>query len=449
MKKWVWFFTSFLLVLLGLYGCVNSDQNGTVNTIDDPSPTITISLTPTLHEIKTIETETETPKVTPAAPPTESIITATEISPTPTQTIEVVVEEPSPYEVFLPAIQLEIQPAETPAPSPTKKVPKQKPSPTPIPTVDFAAVKAELLASGQDLAYAKIGFHVGPGGNLNGLGDWMRRLDEAGVPFFLKSVDNAGPIFEAQELMKKSGVPHVLVYRSTGDVPHYDLSPEEAARIHWEDHRSRFPQELDPSVVWLETINEVDKNRSEWLAQFALATAQLSLAEGYKWAAFSWSSGEPEIVNWESPYMLSFLQLAGQYPDRLAIAMHEYSFTEEDIAFEYPYRVGHFLHLFQVCDQYAIPRPTVLITEWGWEYNSVPSVDKALKHIEWASKLYAPFPQVKGAAIWYLGRGDTFGNIGEQTQKLIEPVMVFSLTHYYSMPLQPLQAPADPSLYSP
>ncbi|MBN1316664.1 MAG: hypothetical protein JXA42_14395 [Anaerolineales bacterium] len=436
-------FFSFTLVMC-LYGCGFNSQKET--NVATETPFFTVSPTHTAAVVETQPIIIETPIATP----TDIIIRTPIPTPSPSPTIDVVVRAPDPYEIYLPSIALSEPIVNTTTVEPTKKPEsKQKPTPTPIPTVDFAAVRAELLASGQELAFAKIGFHVGLGGNLNGLGDWMRRLDQAGVPFFLKSVDYAGPIYEAQEMMKKSGVPHVLVYRSTGDVPFYDLSPEEAARIHWEDHRNRFPPELDPSLVWFETINEVDKNRSEWLAQFALATAQLSLAEGFKWAAFGWSSGEPEIQYWELPSMQSFLRLAGQHPDQLAIAVHEYSFTEEQIDFEYPYRVGHFLHLFQICDQYGIPRPTVLITEWGWEYNSVPSVDRALQHIEWASKLYAPFPEVKGAAIWYLGGGDTFGNIADEAQKLIEPVMIFALTHYYTMPVLPAQATANPALYGP
>ena len=359
------------------------------------------------------------------------------------------------YELYLPKISKPESPTETPevvatpTPSPTKKKEKSKPTTTPFVTVDFAKERAELLAVGQEIGFVKIGFHVGVGGTARGLGDWMRRLDEAGVPFFLKCVDYAGPIFEAQGIMQNSDVPHTLVYRSTGDVPHYDLSPEEAARIHWEEHRALFPPELDPSLVWLETINEVDQNRSEWLAQFALATAQMTMAEGYRWAAFSWSAGEPRIEVWSMPNMLAFLRLVGQNPEHLAIALHEYSFTNDDIAFEYPYRVGHFLHLFQVCDQNGIPRPTVLITEWGWEYNDVPSSGKAMQHISWAAELYAPFETVKGVAIWHLGGGGSFSNIAKHAEKLIEPVTLFSLSHYYPAPLPPEKAPADPELYRP
>jgi hypothetical protein len=337
--------------------------------------------------------------------------------------------------------------AKTPIPT---AQPTDTPTPTPTPTIDFAAVRQQLQAQEQDLGFVKIGFHLSVGGNITGLNTWMERLDAAGVPFFLKSVDNAGPIFEAQELARASGVPHTLVYRRSGveyDVPNYNLSPQEAARQHWQRHLEVFPPELDPSMVWLETINEVDKNRSEWLGQFALATAELALADGYKWAAFGWSSGEPEIANWRSPSMLQFLRLAAANPDRLAIALHEYSFLTDDIADQYPHKVGRFQQLFQVCDQNGIPRPTVLITEWGWAYQNIPPVSQALDHIAWASRLYAPYPEIKGAATWHLGC--CFAEVADQTQQLIQPLTEYALGTYFAIPLPPAQAPIQPDLYRP
>ncbi|MCA9969429.1 MAG: hypothetical protein KC425_04390, partial [Anaerolineales bacterium] len=297
----------------------------------------------------------------------------------------------------------------------------------------------------------KIGFHTAVGGNGAGLDEWVRQLDAAGVPIFLKSVDNAQPLYFAQELMKQSGVPHTLVFRrATGDVydvPEYDLPPDEAARRHWARHMAVWPPELDPGLVWIETINEVDKNRAEWLGQFALATAELALASGHKWAAFGWASGEPEPEHWQTPSMLAFLRLVAQHPDQLAIALHEYSYLVDDIGHEYPYKVGRFQALFQICDQYGIPRPTVLITEWGWAYDDVPEPEAALRDVAWASRLYAPYPQVKGAALWYLGGG--FAGIANQTQRLIYPVMVYALTNYFTAPLPPAQAPITPEQYRP
>ncbi|MEW5989529.1 MAG: hypothetical protein AB1791_23115, partial [Chloroflexota bacterium] len=300
------------------------------------------------------------------------------------------------------------------------------------PPIDFQAIRAGLQANGQDLAFVKIGFHTGIGGNANGLGDWFDQLDAAGVPFFIKSVDSAGPVFEAQEIARNSGVPHVLVYRKSGpqyDVPDYNLPPAQAAFNHWQLHKAVFPPELDPSRVWLETVNEIDKNRSEWLAEFALETAQLALADGFRWAAFAWSSGEPEVEHWQGPAMLEFLRFAGQHPNEVAIALHEYSYTIADVADQYPYKLGRFQFLFQVCDENNIPRPTVLITEWGWEYQDVPDVTTAMGDIAWASWLYSYYPQVQGAAIWYLGGG--FGNISDQAQRLIAPLRDYSKSNYF------------------
>lgn len=347
-------------------------------------------------------------------------------------------------EVYLPAVREGVDPA-TPTPSPT-----HTPSPTPTPTIDFRSVRARLQADGQDLGFVKLGLHVGPGGNQTGIGTWMERLNAAGVPFFLKSVDNAGPLTEAQAMAKASGVPHTLVYRTSGDsydTPDYSLPPAEAARQHWERHKEAFPPELDPSVVWMETINEVDKSRAPWLGEFSLATAQLALADGYRWAAFGWSSGEPEVADWQSPAMLAFLRLAADYPEQLAIALHEYSFLAEDIGHEYPFKVGRFQELFRVADEHGIPRPTVLITEWGWAYDDIPPPGEAMEDIAWAARLYAPYPQVKGAAIWYLGPG--YGGIANEVQRLIRPLTEYALGNYFTIPLPPAQEPIRPEQYAP
>ena len=334
-----------------------------------------------------------------------------------------------------------------------------KPLPPPIAhysdtlPLDFKAIAADFKGRNKELAFNKIGFHVGPGGNREGLDDWMTSLDAAGVPFFLKSVDDYGPLLEAQALMEASGVPHILVYRlSNGqndgyeyDLPNYNLDPETAAQVHWQKHLEKFPPGLDPQNVWLETVNEVDKNRSEWLGQFALETARLALRDGYRWAAFGWSSGEPEPEDWESPSMLAFLRLAAQNPDQLAIALHEYSLTVDDIGSIYPWRVGRFQHLFQACDENGIKRPTVLITEWGWEYQHVPEPSVAIVDIQWAAWLYSAFPEVRGAAIWYLGPG--FGDIADEAQKLISPVTDYSLSNYFE--IVPGQGKIEPSLLAP
>ncbi len=330
--------------------------------------------------------------------------------------------------------------------------PTDSPLAAPIPrsgvALDFPQIARELNDDGLELAYNKIGFHMGIGGNARGIEDWINQLDAAGVPLFLKSADDAGLIYLVQEKMKESGVPHTLVFRRTGlgyDLPNYDAEPEAAAEAHWVRHLETFPPELEKEYVWLETINEVDKARSAWLGRFALRTAELAVRDGYKWLAFGWSSGEPEQVDWESPEMLAFLRFAAEHPDQIGVALHEYSYIRGDIGNQYPYLNGRFQLLFEICDTHQINRPTVMITEWGWEYQDIPDVENAMADIAWAARLYAAYPEVKGAAIWYLG--GNFGDIHNQTQQLIAPVTTYSLQNYFE--IEQGKGKIDPSLFAP
>jgi PKD repeat protein len=314
------------------------------------------------------------------------------------------------------------------------------------PVLDFPTIRVQLAEQGKTLVHSKIGFHVGPAGNQNGLGEWMQCLDAAGVPFMLKSADSAGQILEGAQLREASGVPHVLVYRKASitssdadqhwdpGVPEYHRPAPEAAALHWQRHRDVFPPELEPykHLIWVETINEVDKNRAEWLAEFSYHTALLAMEEGFNWAAFSWSSGEPEPSQWRGPEMRRFLELAGANPQRVAVALHEYSYVTDSLDRDFPYLVGRFQDLFAAADEIGVPRPTVLITEFGWAYQNIASVGQAMEvDLPWADQLYALHPEIKGAAIWYLGPG--FGGIANQAQQLIAPVTEYGLQNYHTL----------------
>lgn len=330
-----------------------------------------------------------------------------------------------------------------------------------LPPINFEAAREAAQAKGLDIAFSKIGFHTGPGGNAQGIGDYFRKLNAAGVPIFLKSADAAGPVYEVQQIMKANEaagreVPHVLVFRLTDaryEAPFYNrqLSPEQAGAVSWELNRDSIPKELDKNYVWYETLNEPgrygdDGNlQIERLARFSLETAKRAVAEGYRYAGLSWSTGVPEPEDWEHPAMLDFLRFAGEHPDQVAVALHEYSLINEDIAAGYPYLVGRFQALFDACDRHGIPRPTILITEWGWEYDDVPEPEVALEHIAWASWLYAAYPEVKGAAIWYLG--PQFGGIANRAQRLIAPTGDYAVSHYFVY--TPGVGRIDSSLFAP
>ena len=354
---------------------------------------------------------------------------------------------------FVPAAfgsPLDPTPTPTPLPSPTPPTTLGPPLPPPtvvvaIPPIDFDAARANAQARGLDITFTSIGFHTGSGGNTRGLSEYFHKLNDAGVPIFLKSVDDPGKVYELQQIMKANEaagreIPHTLVFRLTDsrfEAPYYDLSlsPEEAAVVSWELHRANWSSLLDKEYVWFETHNEPGrygydgKLQIERLGRFSLATAKLAVAQGYRYAALGWSTGVPEPEDWEDPAMLAFLRYAAEHPDQVAVALHEYSLQSDSISSGYPYLVGRFQALFEVCDKYGIPRPTILITEWGWTHDTVPEPAAAIEDIAWASWLYAAYPTVKGAAIWYLGRGDN--GIHNQTQRLIEPLADYAVSHYF------------------
>jgi hypothetical protein len=63
----------------------------------------------------------------------------------------------------------------------------------------------------------------------------------------------------------------------------------------------------------------------------------------------------------------------------------------------------------------------------------VPSVGQAFGvDLPWAASLYAAHPEVKGAAIWYLGPG--FGGIANQAQQYIAPMTEYALRNYFVIP---------------
>lgn len=392
---------------------------------------------------------------------------------------------------FVPvALGSPFDPTATPTPTATIGSVLGPPLPPPIPVrgrqpVDFEAARATAQAQGKDIAFVKIGFHLGPGGNANGWGDYVRKLDSAGVPVFVKSVDVAGPIYEVQEIMKQNeregrNVPHILVYRSTRRdfeeiFQDTSLSPELAAQLSWQANINALPSELDKNYFWLETINEQDpigldgSDQIDRLARFSLEQAKLAVAQGYKYAALSFSTGLPRIGgwpdprpgvepnDWANPAMLEFLRYAAAHKDHIAIALHEYSFWTDYIAPvysepppdgappPYPFHVGRFQALFDTVDRNGIARPNVMITEWGWEYNAVPEPEKALEDIAWASRLYAAYPEVLGAAIWYLGAWPN--ELANQTQRLIAPLADFAASNYFIV--TPGIGRIDPFLFAP
>eukprot|EP00054_Salpingoeca_dolichothecata_P018815 m.116178 g.116178 ORF g.116178 m.116178 type:complete len:319 (-) comp23024_c1_seq1:37-993(-) len=294
----------------------------------------------------------------------------------------------------------------------------------------------------------RVGFHLGPGGNHDNIGTYMEQLDAAGLPFVIKDVDEYAPLAQAAALRNKSGIPHVIIWRNTNmDSVNYNNPPAQEALDHWQKNIAALPAGFDKTNVWLEVINEPDQTKCDWLGQFGVTVANLSMAQGYKVSMFGFATGNPPVGSsapncWEAPGMLDYLRIAGQHPDVLGVALHEYALTL-NITSEYPWLVGRFHFLYETCENYSIPLPTTHITEFGWTGCNVklpPSagiadIDEVMRTSPYA---YAKYPSIKGAFIWYLGPWHC--DISDEADQLVLPVLNYTIASHHASLDAPLSS---------
>jgi hypothetical protein len=131
--------------------------------------------------------------------------------------------------------------------------------------------------------------------------------------------------------------------------------------------------------------------------------------------------------------MLRFLDLCQQHPDRLAVAVHEYSLSTKDIMNGDGNLVGRISLLIEACEKHNIKTPDIFITEWGWTERNIPRVNTAKKHILQAGEVYAKYPAIKGAAIWALSGG--WGTLDKQTARLMQPLKELLIETRYPDPV--------------
>jgi murein DD-endopeptidase MepM/ murein hydrolase activator NlpD len=292
----------------------------------------------------------------------------------------------------------------------------------------------------------KIGFHFGSQATAKGWGDYVRRLDAAGIPAVLMSVAGEGFGDIAACWDAGSTVPHVVCIRYGGvqgnhDVPPYGADPKQAAVDWWAWYKPRIgPDALKyKDRIVLKMGNELDKNQSEWLADFYmdLYTILQSDQDGpFRMAAFAFASGEPEPEHWRGPKMLAYLRICAADPIGAAVCLHEYSYADT-LDNQAPYLIGRFQDLFAACDEHGIKRPLVYIHEFGWRQDTLPGVSTAMAQLPWAAELYAAHPEIKGAGIWTLQGSGSYGNINVLAQQLIAPMTEYSLTAVFPDPEPP------------
>lgn len=287
------------------------------------------------------------------------------------------------------------------------------------------------------MAKSKIGFHTGPGGTKQGLGQWERELNKAGIAFGLKAVDEYGPLDEALRIGREHGVENWLGFRFTHasgrvsrEVPDYDADPKVDAAALCQEVIDKLPPEFD-KAVWLEIINEPraqnkgedtmfgDMNACDYLGQWCLAAAEFLKAEGYKFMGPTFNSGEPgregfpledAVVQYSQPGMLAYLRYCAAHPDQAALSVHEYSWSNwksgQTAADWYPSLWGRFEAAIAAADLNGIPRAfSIFVTEFGFAHVEAPSGKDAHSYLDDRNRMTAPWPQLKYDASWSLQAG--------------------------------------------
>ena len=293
--------------------------------------------------------------------------------------------------------------------------------------------------------FCKIGFHAGVGGNRTGIGDYMRRLDAAGIPLSVKGADDAGLAVEAAQYARSSGVRHNILLRFTqpggahDDVPDFSLPPEQAAREHWQRVKQSIPPEIEPikDLIWIEPTNEIDTHtRAAWLGWFCYHIGRIANADGYKVALAGFNAGQPEPDHWQLPGFKRYLADCAARPDQVAISIHEAKLTDMHAPPQsfVPQLLGRFLYLFATCDLLGLARPTVFISEWAWSYNTMPEPDKAMDDVKWLCRFLARYPTVRGVFLWNLGGGSQWSDLPHKLQRLIAPITQHTLNTAFDEP---------------
>lgn len=260
------------------------------------------------------------------------------------------------------------------------------------------------------MSYFKFGVHAaGVGGNYDGFGDYVAACGASDAPCIVQAVDNAGPAEAAAALARERDV---IVFRMTSrggvslDQADYATDPVAFARQRMVAIEHHWPYALDRAKVWTVPVNEPSKEPGdiEWLAAFTLECARISIANGWRHLAYGWSMGTPEADFWELPDVLAYLRLCSQYPHLLGVSLHEYS-GDDDIADNYPYLVGRYEFLHDICDDHNISHPPIVIGEFGWREASLrPKPGTFESQLQQVQALYNAHDNILGAAIWTLGQ---------------------------------------------
>lgn len=271
-------------------------------------------------------------------------------------------------------------------------------------------------------------FH-GPG---NGIGEMFRAINQAGKPFVGKSIGDVGFVQEMIGYSQQYHIDNIIILRYVDVagypqmVPDYSLPPQQAAQDVCQallNHLDTHAAYLNPYRQYfrVEVGNELrtqydhdDPNYNnmhpvDWLGYYGAEFSRLLKQAGWRSYMFGMNAGTPEPQDWLLAGMVEFLTLCASDPYWYGLTLHEGITNADDLENAniedwVPWTVGRLQFVNQACDQLGIAYPNIVISEWAWKYNDMPSQGKAESDIAWLSEFYAQFPNVEGVNLWNLDR---------------------------------------------
>ncbi len=225
---------------------------------------------------------------------------------------------PSFEQSFLPTIQNTAPTSTVPIPTNTRYIPTNTATPTttatPSPITITPTVNATIVPTRDNLIGldgSKLGIHVirmSPGGM-----DFIR----GAKPAIVKAVDDFGFLAEVKQISPNT----VTIGRMSANGMAYGENPEQAARDFVEIQLEQY--RLNPYVDYWEGFNEPDPglDRMDWYARFEAERVRQMAAYGLKTAVGGFSTGVPEMDEFERFVPAVEVALAHNG----ILSLHEYS----------------------------------------------------------------------------------------------------------------------------
>lgn len=306
----------------------------------------------------------------------------------------------------------------------------------------------------------KIGAQHGPVNSMRGWGDLVSAANSAGRSVYAAASDATPADIQRNPLNVGNFISTEDDWGQRYDFDQTIYNSEQEAHLAWQqfghDRWAVFKRDLPTDHDPLITAVSLENEQRGWLGwkqegdtgppqgpipgmedegwgsaegwQAFYTALEILKEPGYRYFAFAYSGGLPEFGVWETPGMRAYLELCADNPDRLGVALHEYSFNDDLFANNVQWgsrpseargdTIFRFWYLFDACDRMGIARPKVQIKEWGWhERHLSPNINQTKNQMYKAAEVYAQYPEIEGCALWTFANG--WDDLSGKCQELI------------------------------